>query len=138
MRALRRHRCWLSSWLIAVLLFGQLATAAYACPQQAAAPSGGAMSAMAAMPDCADAMPASMDPDQPQLCKAHCEAGLQSTNSQAAALDAPPALAHGAALLGSVDLAEAAQIAAGMPPAVADGPPPPAQPLYLSLLVLRN
>jgi len=136
MRGLRRHRAWLSGWLIAVLLFTQLATAAYACPQLAPAPADVA-AAMAAMPDC-DGMPASMDPEQPQLCKAHCEAGKTSVNSQVAAPDAPPAMAVGAALVGIVDVADAAQLAASMPASVADGPPVGSPPLYLSFLVLRN
>jgi hypothetical protein len=137
MRALRRHRGWLSGCLIAVLLFTQLVTAAYACPQLAPAPAG-AVAAMPAMPDCDGSMPASMDPDQPQLCKAHCEAGTTSVNSQAAALDAPQAMAVGAALVGIVAVADAAALAASMPASVADGPPVGSPPLYLSLLVLRN
>jgi len=79
-----------------------------------------------------------MDPDQPQLCKAHCETGKTSVNSQVAALDAPPAMAVGAALVGIVDVADAAQLAATMPASVADGPPVGSPPLYLSFLVLRN
>lgn len=137
MRALRRHRGWLCGWLIALVLFSQLATAAYACPQLAPAPAD-AVAAMAAMPDCDGSMPASMDPDQPQLCKAHCEVGKTSVNSQVTAPDAPPALAVGAALVGIVDGADAAQLAARMPASVADGPPIGSPPLYLSLLVLRN
>ncbi len=129
MRALRRHRGWLSGWLIALVLFTQLATAAYACPQ---------LSPAAAMPDCEGSMPTRMDPDQPQLCKAHCETGKTSVNSQVAAPDAPPAMAVGAALVGIVDVAEAAQLAATMPASVADGPPVGSPPLYLSFLVLRN
>lgn len=136
MRASRRHRARLSGWLIAVLLFTQLATAAYACPQLAPAPAD-AVAAMAVMPGC-DGMPASMDPEQPQLCKAHCEAGKTSVNSQVAAPDAPPAMAVGAALVGIVDLADAAQLAASMPASLADGPPVGSPPLYLSFLVLRN
>lgn len=137
MRALRRHRAWLSGWLIAVLLFTQLATAAYACPQLAPAPVDVA-AGMAAMPDCDGSMAVAMDPDQPQLCKAHCEAGKTSVNSQVAAPDAPPAMAVGAALVGIVDVADAAQLAASMPASVADGPPVGSLPLYLSFLVLRN
>lgn len=83
-------------------------------------------------------MPTRMDPDQPQLCKAHCETGKTSVNSQVAAPDAPPAMAVGAALVGIVDVAEAAQLAATMPASVADGPPVGSPPLYLSFLVLRN
>jgi hypothetical protein len=137
MRVLGRHRGWLSAWLAAVLLFTQLATAAYACPQLAPA-AGEAVVEMAAMPDCDGSMPLRMDPEQPQLCKAHCEAGKSSVNSQPAAPDAPPALAVGAALVGIVDAADAAQLAASMPVSVADGPPAGAPPLYLSFLVLRN
>lgn len=137
MRALRRPRAWLSGWLIAVLLFTQLATAAYACPQLAPAPADVA-AAMEAMPDCDGSTAVAMDPDQPQLCKAHCEAGKTSVNSQAAAPDAPPAMAVGAALVGIVDVADAAQLAASMPASVADGPPVGSPPLYLSFLVLRN
>lgn len=137
MRVLRRHRGWLSGCLIAVVLFTQLITAAYACPQLAPEPADAAV-AMAAMPDCDGSMPAAMDPDQPQLCKAHCEAGKTSVNSQAAAPDAPPAMAVGAALVGIVDGAVAAARAATMPASVADGPPVGSPPLYLSLLVLRN
>jgi len=137
MRALRRYRGWLSGWLIALVLFTQLATAAYACPQLSPAPDD-AVAAMAAMPDCEGSMPTSMDPDQPQLCKAHCETGKTSVNSQVAALDAPPAMAVGAALVGIVDVADAAQLAATMPASVADGPPIGSPPLYLSFLVLRN
>lgn len=137
MRALRRHRGWLSGWLTAVVLFAQLITAAYACPQLAP-DSDVAAAAMVAMPDCDGSMSAAMDPDQPQLCKAHCEAGKTSVNSQVAALDAPTVMAVGAALVGIVDVAEAAMLAATMPASVADGPPVGSPPLYLSLLVLRN
>lgn len=137
MRKLRRHRGWLSGWLIAVVLFTQLATAAYACPLIAAA-SEDAKAVMAAMPDCDGTMPERMDPEQPQLCKAHCEAGKSTVNSQAAAQDAPPAMAVAAAWVGVVDTADAAQLAASMPASVTDGPPAGEPPLYLSLLVLRN
>lgn len=137
MRALRRHRGWLSGWLIALVLFTQLATAAYACPQLSPAPDDAAV-AMATMPDCEGSTPTSMDPDQPQLCKAHCETGKTSVNSQVAALDAPPAMAVGAALVGVVDVADVAQLAATMPESVANGPPVGSPPLYLSFLVLRN
>jgi hypothetical protein len=134
MRALRRHRGWLSGWLIALVLFTQLATAAYACPQLAPVPDADA--AMAAMPGCDGSMTTHMDPEQPQLCKAHCEAGTTSVNSQVTAPDAPPALAVGAVWVGTVERADAA--AACMPASVAVGPPAGAPPLYLSFLVLRN
>jgi hypothetical protein len=47
-------------------------------------------------------------------------------------------MAVGAALVGIVDVADAAQLAASMPTSVADGPPVGSPPLYLSFLVLRN
>ncbi|WP_425259791.1 hypothetical protein ACPOLB_02895 [Rubrivivax sp. RP6-9] len=137
MQALRRHRGRLSGWLIALVLFTQLATAAYACPQLSSV-HGDGVAAMAAMPDCDGSVPTRMDPERPQLCKAHCETGKTSVNSPVAAPDAPPALAVGAALVGIVDVADAAALAASMPASVADGPPVGSPPLYLSLLVLRN
>lgn len=138
MRPLRRHRSWLSGWLVALLLLAQWATAAYACPQLAGgATQSNAAMAMASMPDCAGGVPA-MDPEQPQLCKAHCELGQQSVQSVSTVLDAPPAMAHGGALMGVLRLAEAAERAATMPPTRGAGPPAGTPPLYLSLLVLRN
>ncbi len=138
MRPTRRHRRWLAGWLIALMLFMQWATAAYACPKlDAAAADASQAAAMAAMPGCSGEM-AGMDPDQPQLCKAHCEAGRQSVNAGTIALDAPVALAHGGALLGTLDAGMAAERASAMPPARAAGAPPGTPPLYLALLVLRN
>jgi hypothetical protein len=139
MRPLRRHRSWLSGWLVALLLFAQWATAAYACPQlTGGATQGDATTAMAAMPDCTGSMPA-MDPEQPQLCKAHCDIGQQSVQSGSTALDAPSAMAHGGALMGVLRLADAAERAASMlPPTRWAGPPAGTPPLYISLLVLRN
>lgn len=140
MRSMRRHRGWLSRSLVALLLFVQWVTASYACPRlDAVAAGGGAATtaAMASMPDCTGDMSA-MDPAQPQLCKAHCEAGQQSVNSGAAGLDAPPALHQGGAWVGVFDVVQAAALAAAMPAALAAGPPPGTPPIYLRLLVLRN
>ena len=120
--------------------------AAYACPRlaapasaitQAASLAAAQTAAMADMPGCTGDM-AAMDADQPLLCKAHCEAGLQSLNSNAALADAPPAVALPAALLVVLDVAQAAERAAAMPPGLPTGPPAGTPPLYLSLLVLRN
>ena len=136
MRLHRSLKRWLSCGLVALLLFMQLATAAYACPTELRALR--AAAATESMPGCDGNMARDMDADQPQLCKAHCETGKTSVNSQVAAPDAPPAMAVGAALVGIVDVAEAAQLAATMPASVADGPPVGSPPLYLSFLVLRN
>ena len=146
MRTLRRHRRWLVPWLAAALLWAQWLTAAYACPQtrpvqgDAGPAAVVSMAAMAPMTACAEHGPAAMDPAQPQLCKAHCEAGQQSVNSQAGALDAPPAPVLCAALVGVVALAEPACAGTAWADARAAGPGPPrgTPPLYLSLLVLRN
>lgn len=140
MRELRRHRNGLSSWLIALLLLMQGITAAYACPKLEVSAQAGrdaAMTAMAEMPGCTGGMLA-MDTEQPQLCKAHCDAARQSVNSAAGVLDAPVVMAHGPALARVLDVHDAAQLAAAMPPALAAGPPSGALPLYLALLVLRN
>lgn len=112
----------------------QMLTAAYACPQLAPTEQGDA----GVNADCMGAM-ANMDPDQPLLCKAHCEAGGQSVNSQAGVLDAPPAAAAVCtALAGVLRVAETGRLAATMPASLAQGPPAGGPPLYLSLLVLRN
>jgi len=120
-----------------MLLFAQLATSAYACPRLAVEPAA-AIAEMAAMPGCTGEMPSRMDPDQPQLCKAHCEGGSTSVNSSPTVFDAPLAAAVGAVLVGVVDVADAASLAARIPASVAVGPPAGAPPLYLSFLVLRN
>ena len=73
---------WLAGWLIATILFSQLAVAAYVCPQARAAGDHGA-AAMAGMP-CAAMMgsASALDPDQPGLCLQHCQFG--STGAQPA------------------------------------------------------
>ena len=132
MDSLRRHRRWLPAWLVAVLLVAQMVTSAYACPR--ATPEVAATTAtVAEMPDCH----AGMDPAQPPLCKAHCEAGQQSVNSNAGAASVPgPALidARWARALACIDTAQTALAA---PKAQSVGPPAGTPPLYLSLLVLR-
>jgi hypothetical protein len=137
MRSLRRHRRWLSGWLIAFMLFMQGATAAYACPQIAAALAAGAgAEPMAAMPDC-DGDMAAMDPQLPQLCKAHCEADRQTVHSGTVVPDLPPAMAAGGAAVAAV-LApvQSAALTPALPASI--GPPAGTPPLYLVLLVLRN
>jgi len=129
-----RHRRRLCAWLAGLLLLTQLLTAAYACPRLDGPPPG---VAMAAMPGCTGDM-STMDSEQPLLCKAHCETGLQSLNSGAAVADTPPAPALPAALMAVLDPAQAAARAATLPAAWPAGPPAGTPPLYLRLLVLRN
>jgi hypothetical protein len=132
----RRSRRWLSGWLMVVLLFTQLLTSAYACPTIAAAAS--ALAMQESMPGCEGNMPAAMDPDQPQLCQAHCSQGSQTVQS-APGIDAPPAPA---VLLAILDWSQATlapmQSAARLAPVATGAPPPGSPPLYLCLLVLRN
>ena len=125
-----------------VLLFTQLATAAYACPQTVADILGAtrAATAMAAeMPGCDGSMSAAMDPDQPQLCKAHCDPGAQTVNPNAPTSPADVASPQLLAVLDWRPLTMAPQLtdqrATQMPPGAS---PPGSAPLYLCLLVLRN
>lgn len=117
-----------------VLLFVQFATAAYACPREA---TDSPAAAMADMPGCEGALPGTMDPSQPQLCKAHCERGSQTVNALSA-IDLPAATLMAAVL----DWSPWAQLVApagsrrGQVPSGAA--PPGSPPLYLTLLVLRD
>lgn len=126
------HRRWLASMLAAVMLCLQLATAAYAC----LTPSQPMAMAVADMPDCPSM--SEMDPQQPQLCKAHCDRDKQSVNTTPAAdLVAAPAIDWLASRLAIwVLIAEAD----GLPAVIAahTGPPDGSLPVYLAFLVLRN
>lgn len=151
MQRLRVGTRWLCGLVAAVLVFAQLATAAYACPQLAvpdggpasplttdvaAAPPGAHEAAGTVAPCHGDAV--GMDPELPQLCKAHCESGLQSVNSQPPAADAPPAALLPAAVVGIVCDAAAGGLAGAPQASLAAGPPPGTPDLYLTLRVLRN
>jgi hypothetical protein len=135
MRVRRTFKRWVSGGLVMLLLFMQLATAAYACPAELQALRNEAE--MAAMPGCDGNMPRGMDAEQPQLCKAHCQQGEQVVGATPLGDWTPMPL-----LLAVIDWRQAAQ--AALPPARPRlGPPPGAvlpgsPPIYLSLLVLRN
>jgi hypothetical protein len=139
MRVHRTFKRWVSGGLVMLLLFMQLATAAYACPAELQALRSTTTSQ--AMPDCDGNMPLDMDAEQPQLCKAHCDQGEQVVGAaplgdwtpwplllavidwrHAARTDPPPARWHSSPWWGP-------------PPGAV---PPGSPPLYLSLLVLRN
>jgi hypothetical protein len=128
----KAYRRWISSLLAAVLVCLQLSTAAYACP----APSGPEHAAMAGMADC-DQMSA-MDPEQPQLCKAHCERDKQTVNN--APVPALTAAALLDPLLTRLALWRSPEAAEALPAIVAahTGPPDGAPPVYLALQVLRH
>lgn len=131
-----------------VLLLAQLLTAAYACPQLTPPPADASPASadmpideapgLAMMPGCGGDMHESMDPDQPQLCKAHCEAGSTSVNTQPPPQEVPPALAWGAAVVGIVDDVAVARLVARPGSWPTDGPPARAAPIYLAFVVLRN
>ena len=152
MRLSRRTRRLVSGWLIVTLLFMQFATAVYACPAagRAAGPAQAgpaqAVPAMVHMPGCPGQMSptgqpgGAMDPDQPQLCKAHCQQNAQTPSATPVA-DAPAL----PLLLATLDWArvalsiDAPAASAGQPPGLSSGAPPPGSPpLFLSLLVLRS
>ena len=81
-RLLRRR---LASFMVLVMLALQMATAAYACPGLSGGAQSGQSPAMAAMPGCAQSaqMPGGMmDPDQPGLCQAHCNADSTASSDQ--------------------------------------------------------
>lgn len=136
MRYRRRPIRSLSGWLTVLLLFTQIATAAYACPATVAAAH--AQVAMAEMPGCdGGAMPATMDADQPQLCQAHCQPDAQNVHPTLA-LDAPTTPLLLAVLDWTATARLPAQAACGWPLAALGGSPPGSPPRYLALLVLRN
>ncbi len=127
----------LSTALVMALLCAQWATAAYLCPQGNAAALPAAAEA-AAMPDCAGMPATAMDPEQPQLCKAHCEKGTQSVNATPSP-EPTPTFSVWAVL----DWRAATTLpgSAGATAAVADAsaqPPPGAPPIYIALRVLRQ
>jgi hypothetical protein len=135
MRMHRTCKRWLAGGLVVLLLFMQLATAAYACPAELQGLREEA--AMEAMPGCDGNMPRSMDAEQPQLCKAHCQQGEQAVGAAPVGDWTPWPL-----LLAVIDWRQAAL--ADMPPARPHSGPPPgpvlpgSPPIYLSLLVLRH
>lgn len=135
MRVHRAFKRWVSGGLVMLLLFMQLATAAYACPAELQALR--AEAAMEAMPGCDGNMPRDMDAEQPQLCKAHCQQGEQVVGATPVGDWAPWPL-----LWAVIDWQQAAR--ADLPPARAwsslppGAVPPGSPPIYLSLLVLRN
>ncbi|MDM4768284.1 hypothetical protein [Pelomonas sp. SE-A7] len=131
----KRLRRWIASSVMMAMLFMQLATAAYACPQLVKDVQQSAMAAD--MPGC-EGMSGQMDQDQPQLCKAHCVKDVQGTGA-AAVPDLQPNPAALTLLVGVVE-----PVPLALPRSLATGPagtldrPTGAPPLYISLLILRN
>lgn len=138
MRVRRAFKRWIFGGMAVLLLFMQLATAAYACPAELQAlRAADVQTAMAAMPGCDGDMPRAMDLEQPQLCKAHCQQGEQVVGVAPIGDWTPSPL-----LLAVIDWRQAAL--ADLPPArpfsaaPPGAAPPGSPPIYLSLLVLRN
>jgi hypothetical protein len=135
----RSTRRWLCSWLGALLLFMQLAAAAYACPKGSVGADDDA-AIIAAMVDCESHRVGDEPASQPLLCKAHCQQGtdtVQSSPTQGVG-DAPAPLA----LVAVLDWRALAQLQsprlAGTSFIDAGAAPPGSPPRYLSLQVLRN
>lgn len=138
-------RRWLAGWLVLTLLFAQAATAAYSCPMWQRDGSTQTMTDCAEMagmsgdPGTRTDTRTSMDAAQPNLCKAHCDAGEQSL-TPLAGMD----FSHGVVLLGSLawssspasscdPVSPRIHARSGAPP----GSPPGAAPLFLALQVFR-
>ncbi len=128
-------RRWLASLLALVFLCLQFATSAYACPTGGKSPS----AAMAAMPDCAG-MTEPLDPEQPQLCKAHCDQDKQSVNTLPASVPDAGAVLAIDWLLSRAAMALADSGGSPLPATRTAHSAPPAgtPPVYLAFLVLRN
>ena len=85
-----RQGRWITSVLVAALLLMQFALAAYACPKLDSAAHAASMQkasmamedavGMPSMPDC-HAMAGTMDEQDPQLCRAHCDGESLSSPS---------------------------------------------------------
>lgn len=131
----RRHRRWLSSGLVLLLLTLQWAVAAHACARVLTVPA----MALQAMPCCDEADDGDGAPATPTaLCRAHCDGPAPSVQSPSAAADVPALVDAGAwwpvaalPLAGPVGEPAAAR-------AAADPAPRGSPPRYLTLRVLRR
>ncbi len=131
MSTLRNLNRFIARLLIGVLVFAQLAVAAYACPAMSAGSATGDAAHAAMLGQGmtsvtgADGMPGapSLDPSQPNLCAAHCQTGQQNADGKPAPT-VPPVLL--ASLYPVVPAAPRAQPALAL--AAVDDPPPVASP----------
>jgi len=127
-RSTRRTLSWLCAIAFAWL---QLATAAYACPM----PDGTAERELAGMPNCESMSFSTIDTEQPNLCKAHCDNDKQrATGDHAIDVPSVAALDHA-----SIWRAASHGTAAPRPGVALDtGSPAGTPPLFITFLVLRN
>ncbi|HEX6019969.1 MAG TPA: hypothetical protein VFZ28_17880 [Burkholderiaceae bacterium] len=117
------------------LLLAQWAAVSYACPQPATASQ---RVAMPDMPDCQGMTPgAAMDPEQPLLCKAHCEHGSQTVNDPPSPVLSPQMLLW-AVLDWNQPTVKSAHREEPADDRSAPARPAGSPPLYLLHLVLRN
>jgi len=127
-RSTRRTLSWLFAIAFAWL---QLATSAYACPT----PSGTAEHLSASMPNCESMSVSTIDSEQPNLCKAHCDNDKQrATADHGIEVPAVGALDHA-----SIWRAASHDVPTPRPAGPLDtGPPTGTPPLFITFLVLRN
>ena len=92
MKLKRSTRAWTATIVALCMLFAQLAVAAYVCPKSLEHSTAVTASTSVAMADCDSVLAGPMDPVQPNLCKAHCEPGLQSSHAHNVADLYAPAL----------------------------------------------
>lgn len=88
----RNSRTWWIRWLVASLVFMQLASAAYACATGTAGIDARSMAGMPCVQATADALAPALDPEQPGLCFEHCKGGSQALDQTAPAPLPLPAL----------------------------------------------
>ena len=81
-------------------------------------------------------MPENMDPTDPAMCKAHCDADQQLSAS--ASVDSSPVLAPAWFSFPALELPAVTDQSVHRQPAPLSGAPPGWPPLYLTHLVLRN
>jgi len=125
--------------MIGVLLLMQWLTSAYACPQlvqPALRGPGGAAPVSVAMPDCHGMTASMMDPANPALCKAHCDADKQAPVAKAQGDVPSPSLAW--FIVASATLHDFLPVPVQVDSDVLCAGPPGWPPLYLIHRVLRN
>lgn len=130
----KQFRRWVSAGVATVLLLLLVTVAAYACPNLSAPVDRGTM-ASSMMADC-EGMSDSMDAEQPQLCRAHCEKDSSATTTLSVVDVQPSTLAQSLIRVLEPTLIFDVLTAgsAALPVLPSSGAPP----LYLTLLVLRN
>jgi len=121
--------------MIGVLLLVQWLTSAYACPQAQVEHPDSSPGAEA-MADCHGMTASAMDPANPALCKAHCDADKQAPAAKAQGDVPGPSLA--ALIVASPVLHDFAAAPSQVRSEVLFGGPPGWPPLYLIHQVLRN